>query len=100
MQGTVPNDLSHRLCYFATMSSQEVAKLVALAGDAAARTPDRLAALATDIQDLIDSSIDPLVLVGVLVEGVAVAIRGRVPAECRAECITAALVMLGERLRG
>jgi hypothetical protein len=80
------------------MPSQEVAKLAALANDAAARTPNDVQELVAAIRAAIASPADPLHVGGVLIEGLA-QIIGSIPTERRRDCGLAAVQMVIWRVR-
>ena len=82
------------------MPLQELAKLQAIAADASARTVDQPGQLAAAVHEALASSADPMLLLGVLIEGAVVTIRERVPREKRAECLAAVTLMLSRRVPG
>ena len=75
-----------------------VRKLSNQAEQAAAQAPDPLAALSVAIKTALGSEADPYVMVGVLLEGVTQAFITRIPPERHDRTLTAALVLLRQRL--
>ncbi|HUB11558.1 MAG TPA: hypothetical protein VMB34_06335 [Acetobacteraceae bacterium] len=82
------------------MSHDAVRRLIALAEEAAAATPDLPGEIAAAISTAMHGPGDPWLLIGVLVEGIAETIKDSIPAERRQECVAAALALLVERSRG
>jgi hypothetical protein len=81
------------------MPFAEVRKLKSLARDAAACTPDAPRELSNAIKTAIASPADPMLLAGVLIEGLAQTIRTAIPAERQGECLAAAIDLLMLRTR-
>lgn len=81
------------------MSHDAVQRLIALAEEAAAATPDLPGQIAAAISTAIHRPGDPWLLIGVLVEGIAETIKESIPAERRQECVAAVFALLAERYR-
>jgi hypothetical protein len=79
-------------------NARAVRKLSSQAEEAAAQVPDPLAALSVAIKAALRSEADPYVMMGVLLEGVTQAFVTRIPPERHDKTLTAALVLLRQRL--
>ncbi len=79
-------------------SARVVRRLSNQAEQAAAQAPDPLAELSVGIKAALRSEADPYVMLGVLLEGVTQTLITRVPPERHLGTLTAALVLLRQRL--
>lgn len=75
-----------------------VRRLSSQAAQAAAQAPDQLAVLSVAIKAALQSEADPYVMLGVLLEGMTQTLITRVPPERHLGTLTAALVLLRQRL--
>jgi len=75
-----------------------VRKLSSQAAQAAALAPDQLAELSVAIKSALQSEADPYVMLGVLLEGMTQTLITRIPPERHLGTLTAALVLLRQRL--
>jgi hypothetical protein len=75
-----------------------VRKLSRQAAQAAALAPDKLAELSVAIKSALQSEADPYVMLGVLLEGMTQTLLTRIPPERHHSTLTAALVLLRQRL--
>jgi hypothetical protein len=79
-------------------NARTVRKLSSQADQAAARVPDKLAELSVAIKTSLQSEADPYVMLGVLLEGMTQTLITRIPPERHLGTLTAALVLLRQRL--
>jgi hypothetical protein len=80
------------------MNTPELARLSALAEQAAADHPDLIAALAVAVKGAVASDADPYLLIGTLIEGVVHTLAS-IPPERQGDTAKAAVGLLLERLR-
>jgi hypothetical protein len=79
-------------------NARTVRKLSSQAEQAAAHAPDPLAELSVAIKAALQSRADPYVMMGVLLEGMTQTLIRHVPPERHHGTLTAALVLLRQRL--
>lgn len=75
-----------------------IRKLSSQAEQAAAQAPDPLAELSVAIKAALQTQADPYVMLGVLLEGMTQTLITRIPPERHLGTLTAALVLLRQRL--
>lgn len=81
-----------------TRSYGAVDGLAEQARQLADRMPNRLADLTREIHSLIAGEVDPYMLMGVLLEGLAQTVSARIPAARQPDTMLATLMMLRQRL--
>ena len=81
-----------------TPNARTVRKLSSQAQQAAAQVPDPLAELSVAIKAALQSEADPYVMLGVLLEGMTQILVTRIPPGRHHGTLSAALVMLRQRL--
>ncbi|HVC63682.1 MAG TPA: hypothetical protein VND19_25360 [Acetobacteraceae bacterium] len=79
-------------------NARAVRTLSSQAEQAAAQAPDKLAELSVAIKIALQSEADPYVMLGVLLEGLTQTLITRIPPERHLGTLTAALVLLRQRL--
>jgi hypothetical protein len=79
-------------------NARTVRKLSSQAEQAAAQVPDPLTILSSAVKAALASEADPYVMLGVLLEGMTQTLVTRIPTERHGSTLTAALVLLRQRL--
>jgi hypothetical protein len=81
------------------LEQSELAKLIDLAGQAAADVSDPVRALADAVRTVAEGNADPYLVMGVLVEGAVHTLETRIPVERREDTAAALLHLVANRLR-
>jgi hypothetical protein len=80
------------------MPAPELSRLIAQVNETAASHPDLIVLFRDEIKRAIASQADPYLVIGLMVEGIAEAIEGRIPKECQREVSRAMGVLMMDRL--